>query len=94
MKSINFDNSHIYVGSLGRFNFRPSVDAVYLDVSIYFNDGSLSTANIEVINEDQIVLYVAFYSTAAGTLITDKVWVLESVEKSDVWKVTGKYNVS
>jgi hypothetical protein len=49
--------------------------------------------DIEVIDPVQIVLYVAPYTTVAGTAIKAKTWVLECIENSDVWKVAEKYNV-
>ncbi|MGF7028975.1 hypothetical protein ACR784_23960 [Sphingobacterium multivorum] len=91
MRHINFDNTHIYTGSLGKFNFRPLMDCVYIEVIIDFSDGAISTGDIEVIEPDQINMYVAPYTTVAGTAIAAKAWVLQNIEKSDVWKVTEKY---
>ncbi|MCA6067756.1 hypothetical protein JI747_011245 [Chryseobacterium sp. RG1] len=91
MRHINFDNTHIYIGSLGKFNFRPLMDCVYMEVIIDFSDGAISTGDIEVIDPDQIILYVAPYKTVAGNAIAAKVWVLQCIEESDVWKVTRKH---
>ena len=93
MKQISFDDSHIYIGSFGKLNFRPLMDCVYLEIPIYFIDGAISMGNVEVIDPVQIVLYVAPYTTAAGTAIKAKTWVLVCIENSDVWKVSEKYNV-
>lgn len=89
MRRVIFDHTHVYVGAKAKFNFRPMPDCAYLEVEVEFIDGASSICDIESSAENEIIMYISGYTTAAGTLIDAKVWKLINVE-GDLWKVASK----
>ncbi|WP_104381776.1 hypothetical protein [Sphingobacterium sp. HMA12] len=89
MKKIEFDNSHIYPGSIAKLSFKVSSNSAFLEVDVEFIDGSRTVADLQVLPKKEMILIVAPYTTAAGTKIGKKGWRLSLVEEM-IWRVTEK----
>ncbi|WP_353151012.1 hypothetical protein [Chryseobacterium sp.] len=91
MKKIMFDNTHLYAGSIGKILFPVSSRSAYLEIDIEFSDGIVAKGDMEVLNDKELILNVQGYTTASGTEIGPKTWLLKKLEEN-IWKVEKKYS--
>ncbi|WP_185218045.1 hypothetical protein [Sphingobacterium mizutaii] len=87
MNKISFLDTHIYPGCLTMFTFRISLKDTLIAAIAEFSDGSVTDAEIETFNAEQVAVFTDSYSTARGTHISKKGWMLNYDAWDDIWKV-------
>ncbi len=90
MHRISFHDTHIYPGCTAIIFFKIVPDGSAIPVFAEFSDGSITTAAIEQVKQDEILIRVDAYTTGHGTHIGKKVWRLRYNIDLDLWKVVSR----
>lgn len=90
---ISFQDTHVYQGCTALLDFVPSPNHPFLSVTIEFNDGILTRAEVEALSSEELILSVDSYTTLSGTFITAKNWQLTYDAKAEYWNVKAKLNI-
>lgn len=85
-------NTHLYLGcQLKQQNELPDCDKLPTPISVEFSDGTIVVAHIhqnaqDLANENQLILKMPAYKTAAKTNINAKNWLISKKNKTD-WNI-------
>lgn len=90
MNKINFLDSHIYKGCPAVLSFKVMSGKNFFLALAEFNDGSVTDAEVEQINPEELIISIDRYTTKRRTDIPDKNWRMKYNRSEEIWKVTER----